>query len=84
MWEWAEDKNKMFKEIKNITSKETMLLFPILNLPFNVHIDMRKYQPGRVVSQDQKQVLFSGKLMYTQKRYTNTKNVQLSIVENIK
>ena len=65
-------KKKEFKDIKNIVDGKTMLLFPIYNVPFDVHTDASDFQTGVVSFKYQKSAaLFSTNLKYTKKRYTS-------------
>ena len=72
MWVCTEVKQKLFKDIKNIPSKE-ILSFLRFDVPLNVNTDMINYQLREVLSKDKKQVkLFQSKLTETQKRHTTT------------
>ena len=42
--------------LKNIITKETVLLFPKLNVPFDIHTDASDFQLGWVVFQGNKPV----------------------------
>ena len=67
-------KKKEFKDIKNIVDGKTMLLFPIYNVPFDVHNDASDCQTGVVSLKYQiSAALFSTKLTDTKKRCTAKK-----------
>ena len=65
--------------------KETLLIYPDWNKPFEIHTDASDYQLGAVISQNGKPIaFFSRKLNKAQKNYTTTEKELLSIVECIK
>ena len=71
--------------MKKILSKETLLLYPDFNKPFEIHTDASNTQLGAVVSQNGKPIAFySCKLLPAQTRYTTTEKELLSIVETLK
>ncbi len=84
-WEWKEEHQKVFNEVKKIIAKEVLLTFPDFNKPFDVHTDASHYQLGVVISQEGKPIAFySRKLNPAQTRYTTTERELLSIVETLK
>ena len=59
-----------------------MLACPDFKKPFVTHTDASRYQPGGVMSQDGKPIVFySRKLNDAQTRHTTTERELLSIVE---
>jgi hypothetical protein len=68
--------------MKKIIRKETLLLYPDFNKPFNIHTHASHTQQGAVISKNNKPVAFySFKLKPEQTWYTTTKRKLLSIVE---
>ena len=62
-----------------------MLLLPKIDITFNINTDVRNYQLGGVVSQENKSVvLFHCKLTNTHIICTSTRKELLCIVETIK
>ena len=47
---------KESEQVKNIITKETVLLFPKWNVPFDIHTDASDFQLGWVVFQENKPV----------------------------
>jgi len=65
--------------------KQTLLIYPVWNKPFEIHTGASDYQLGAVISQNGKPIaFFSRKLNKAQKNYTTTEKELLSIVECIK
>ena len=62
-----------------------MLHYPDFNKPFEIHTDSNKYQMGAIISQNGRLVLYwSQKLSTTQKKYPNTDQELLVIVDCLK
>ena len=84
-WKWEPQHSKAFAMAKRIIAKETLLVYPDFNKPFQIYTDASHYQLGAVVSQDGKPIAFySRKLNAAQTRYTTTERELLSIVETLK
>jgi hypothetical protein len=62
-----------FDTIKKIMARETIMVYPNFEIPFEVHTDASAFQLGAVISQNGKPIAFySRKLTPTQTRYTTT------------
>jgi len=84
-WNWTEEHQKAFKHMKKSISRETLLVYPDFNKPFEIHTDASKVQLGAVISQNNKPIAFySRKLNPAQVNYTTTERELLSIVETLK
>ncbi len=82
---WTEEHNKAFEKMKQIMSKEVLLVYPNFTKPFNIHTDASHTQLGAVISQEGKTIdFYSRKLAPAQTRYTTTERELLSIVETLK
>ena len=55
---WTEEHQKAFEHIKKSISRETLLVYPDFNKPFEIHTDASKVQLGAVISQDNKPIAF--------------------------
>jgi len=84
-WDWTEQCQKAFEDIKKLIAKETLLTYPNFNKMFEIHTDASKVQLGACISQEGRPVAFySRKLNPAQTRYTTTERELLSIVETLK
>ena len=84
-WQWTEEQQTAFDNIKKVLSKETLLAYPDFNKPFIIHTDASKTQLGAVISQNNKPIAYySRKLNPAQTRYTTTERELLAIVETLK
>jgi putative transposase len=84
-FEWRQEHQEAFEQIKTVISKETLLTFPDFNEPFHIYTDASKYQLGAVIMQNDKPIAFySRKMNSAQKRYTTGEQELLSIVETLK
>ena len=82
---WTEECDNAFKEMKRVMATETLLAFPDFNKTFVIHTDASKTQLGAIISQEGKPIAFySRKLNPAQTRYTTTERELLSIVETFK
>jgi hypothetical protein len=82
---WEKEQQHAFETIKKIISKETLLIYPNFNEPFQIHTDASHRQMGAVISQKGMPIAFwSKKLKDAQVRYTTTERELLSIVECLK
>ena len=84
-FEWTQEHQKAFDDIKSMIAKETLLTYPDFSKPFHLHTDASKIQLGAHIMQDEKPIaFFSRKLHPAQTRYTTTERELLSIVETLK
>jgi hypothetical protein len=84
-WNWTEEHQKAFDEIKKVITRETLLAYPNFNKTFDIHTDASLLQLGACISQDGRPIAFySRKLNPAQTRYTTTERELLSIVEVLK
>ena len=84
-WDWTEQCQKAFEDMKKLIAKETLLTYPNFNKMFELHTDTCKVQLGAGISQEGRPVAFySRKLNPAQTRYTTTERELLSIVETLK
>ena len=84
-WNWTKEHQKAFEHMIKSISRETLLVYPDFNKPFDIHTDASKVQLGAVISQDNKPIAFySRKLNPAQVNYTTTERELLSIVETLK
>jgi hypothetical protein len=83
-FEWRQEHQDAFDQMKTLMSKETLLTFPNFNEPFHIFTDASKYQLGAVIIQDNKPLAFyNRKMNEAQKRYTTGEQELLSIVETL-
>jgi len=84
-WQWTEEHQNAFMQMKTLISKETLLAYPNFNKKFEIHTDASKVQLGACLSQEGRPLAFySRKLNPVQTRYTTTEREFLSIVETLK
>ena len=84
-FKWTDQCDKAFNTMKRILSKETLLMYPDFNQPFDIHTDASDVQLGAVISQQGKPIAFyTRKLNPAQTRYTTTERELLAIVETLK
>jgi len=84
-WKWTEEHQNAFDEMKHVFTRETLLVYPDFNKPFDIHTDASLYQLGTCILQNGKPIAFySRKLNLAQTRYTTTERELLSIVEVLK
>ena len=50
-WQWTEVHQTAFETMKNIMSKETLLIYPNFNALFEIYTDESDKQLGAVISQ---------------------------------
>jgi hypothetical protein len=48
-FEWSQEHQDAFDQIKTLISKETLLTFPNFNKPFHIYTDASKHQLGAVI-----------------------------------
>ena len=69
-FKWTDVEQKMFEDIKNIVTHDTLLVFLYFDGGFDIHTDASDYHIGAVVGQKGKLIVFySHKPMGPQKRY---------------
>ena len=84
-WEWKEEQQKAFNDMRKLISREVLLAYPQFDKEFTIHTDASHTQLGAVISQDGKPIAFySRKLNPAQTRYTTTERELLAIVETLK
>ena len=84
-WNWNKEHQKAFDSMKKLVSRVSLLLYPNLNKPFEIHTDARKLQLGSVISQKGKPIAFySSKLNHTQLNQSNTDCRLISSIETLR
>ena len=84
-WNWTDECQESFEEMKQVMSQETLLAFPDFDKTFHIYTDASDYQLGGVIMQEGKPLAFySRKLNQAQKRYTTGEQELLGIVETLK
>jgi hypothetical protein len=82
---WTDEHQKAFENIKKIIYIEVMLTFPDFSKPFHIYTDASDKQLGTVITEDEKPIAFySRKLDSAQQRYTTGDQELLSIVESLR
>jgi CMP-2-keto-3-deoxyoctulosonic acid synthetase len=82
---WMDEHQRAFENIKKIVCREAMLTFPDCSKPFHINTYASDTQLGAVITQDEKHVaLYSRKLKSAHKRYTTGEQELLSIVETLR
>jgi hypothetical protein len=82
---WMNEHQKAFENIKKIICREVMLTFPDFSKPFHIYTDANDKQLGAVITQDEKPIAFySRKLNSAEQRYTTGKQELFSIVETLR
>ena len=72
-YEWKDDHQKCFEDIKRVIGRELLLCYPDFKAPFEIHTDASKLQLGAVISQKGKPIAFySRKNNSAQQNYTTT------------
>ena len=84
-FEWGDEQQKAFEQMKAIISEDVLLQYPDPNHPFHIHPDASDYQLGSVIKQHGHPVAYySRKLTKTQQNYTTIEKELLSIVETLR
>jgi hypothetical protein len=82
---WTDEHQKAFENIKKIICREVMLTFPDFSTPFRIYTDASDKQLGAAITQDEKPIGFnSRKLNSAHQRYTTGEQELLSIVETLR
>jgi hypothetical protein len=82
---WADEHQKAFENIKKIFCREVMLTFPNFSKPFHIYTYASDRQLGAVITRDEKPIAFySRKLNSAHQRYTTGEQELLSLVETLR
>jgi hypothetical protein len=82
---WTDDHQKAFDNIRIIICREVMSTFPDFSKPFHIYTDASDKQLGAVITQDEKPIAcHSRKINSAQQRYTTDDPELLSIVETLR
>jgi hypothetical protein len=83
-FKWTTEHQQAFYSLKNSLTREVVLAYPDLSVPFEIYTDASKYQIGSIITQKDKTLAFySRKLTNPQTRYTATELDLLAIVETL-
>ena len=82
VYEWTEECTTAFKEMKAVMAADVMIMiYPNINLPFDVYTDASDYQMGAVIMQQSKPVAYwSRKLDAAQQNYSTMEKEMLAVV----
>ena len=81
-YDWKNEHQRCFEDIKRVIGREVLLGYPDFNAPFEIHTDASKFQLGAVIPQKGKPIAFyPRKMNSTQHNYTTTEKELLSVVE---
>ena len=84
-YEWKDEHQRCFEDIKRVIGNEVLLGYPDFNAPFEIRTDASKLQIGAVISQKGKPIdFYSRKTNSSQHNYTTTEKELLSIVATLK
>ena len=84
-FKWTKIEQDSFDKIKQIMDRDTLLNYPGFNEKIKIQANDRKFQLGAFIREKGKPIdLYSLNLIYALKRYTETENELLSIVETLK
>ncbi|MGH7973976.1 MAG: RNase H-like domain-containing protein, partial [bacterium] len=82
---WAEEEDAAFNEMKSLISQDVLLRFPDHSKSFQIYTNASDLQLGAVIKQEGHPIAyFSRKLTSTQQKYTTIEKELLSIVETLK
>ncbi|KAE8661278.1 hypothetical protein F3Y22_tig00116012pilonHSYRG00001 [Hibiscus syriacus] len=80
-WEWSEQCQKAFENLKAAVSQEPVLALPDFTMPFEVHTDASDFAIGGVLMQEGHPIAFeSRKLNDTERRYTVQEKEMTAII----
>ncbi|KAE8654205.1 hypothetical protein F3Y22_tig00117056pilonHSYRG01112 [Hibiscus syriacus] len=80
-WEWYEQCQKAFENLKAAVSQEHVLALPDFTMPFEVHTDASNFAIGGVLMQEGHPIAFeSRKLNDTERRYTVQEKEMTAII----
>jgi RNase H-like domain found in reverse transcriptase len=57
-WDWTEQCQKAFEDMKKLIAKETLRTYPNFNKMFEIHTDASKIQLGACILQEGRPVVF--------------------------
>ena len=81
IFEWTDDCNTAFEEMKAIIAAETMLAYPNHNFSFHIYTDSSDYQMGAAIIQSGRPVAYwSRKLNSVQQNYSTMEKELLAVV----
>ncbi|KAE8662634.1 cytochrome P450 78A7-like [Hibiscus syriacus] len=81
VWEWSEQCQKAFENLKAAVSQEPVLALPDFTMPFEVHTDASDFAIGGVLMQEGHPIAFeSRKLNDTERRYTVQEKEMTAII----
>ena len=84
-YNWKDEHQKCFDDIKHVIGREVLLTYPNFNDPFEIHTDTSKLQIGAVISQKGNPIAFYSQNMNSaQQNNTTTEKELSSIVATLK
>jgi RNase H-like domain found in reverse transcriptase/Reverse transcriptase (RNA-dependent DNA polymerase) len=84
-WDWIEQSQNGFEDMKKLIAKETLLTYPNIHKKFEIHTDGSNVQLEACISQEGRHVAFYSRILNpAQTQCTTTERELLSIVETLK
>lgn len=84
-FEWMANCQKAFDMMKSILASDVLMVYPNINIPFQISTDASYYQIGVVIMQQGKPVVYWSKMLNTaQKNYSIMEKEMLSVVYCLK
>ena len=81
IFEWTNDCQHAFEEMKSLIAADTMLAYPNHNMPFHIYTDASEYQMGAAIIQQKRPVAYwSRKLNAAQRNYSTIEKELLAVV----